>query len=63
MKVSLYHDVKTTMICSKLGIDRLRGFQSADRRKAAFPIACLHRPYNIALRHNALHVIVLDGGV
>jgi hypothetical protein len=31
------------VICSKFGIDRSRGFQSADPRKSAFPIESLHR--------------------
>jgi hypothetical protein len=29
-KVGLYHDVRTAEICSKLGVDRLTGFESAD---------------------------------
>jgi hypothetical protein len=37
------------VICSKFGIDRSRGFQSADPRKSAFPTESFHRLYNIAL--------------
>jgi hypothetical protein len=30
MKVDLYHDVRTVVICSKYGVDPSRGFESAD---------------------------------
>jgi hypothetical protein len=37
LKVGLWHDVRTVVIYSQFGIDRSRGFQSADPRKSAFP--------------------------
>jgi hypothetical protein len=50
MKVGIEHDARTVVIHSKFGVDRSRGFQSADPRKSAIPIESLHRLYNIALR-------------
>jgi hypothetical protein len=37
-KVGIQHDARTVLIGSKCGIDRSRGFQSADPRKWRFPI-------------------------
>jgi hypothetical protein len=51
MGVGLWHDVRMIVICSRFGIDRSRGFQSADPRKSAFTIERLHRLYNTALHY------------
>jgi hypothetical protein len=52
MKVGLLHDVRTVVIFSKFGVDRSKGYQSADPRKSAFPIESFHRLY-IALHYRA----------
>jgi hypothetical protein len=60
MKVDFYHAVMKVVICSKFGIDQSKGFQSANRRKTAFPTVFLHRHVRYCLGLMRWHVIDLS---